>query len=191
MKLTNQQSLITNPEEKILIAGFGGQGTMFLGKVLAEAAVLEKKAVTYIRSYGAEMRGGTANCLLRLSKGKIFSPVFEKATSAIIMNEPSWRKFKARIEKRGFLLLNSSLIKNAQASSGINLKKVPLNDLALKIGSLRVANIIALGVFLREKRLIKVSSAEKILKTIFKENPQLLELNLEALRLGFNYYGKN
>ena len=177
-------------EEKILIAGFGGQGIMFLGRVLAQSAILEKKNLTYIRSYGAEMRGGTANCMVRIGRSQIGSPVFEKATLAIIMNRLSWEKFKNRIEKRGFALLNSSLIKKDSSSLGIRIKRVPLSDLALRVGSLKVANIIGIGAFLREEPIVKLSSVEAVLKEIFDNKPQLLKFNLQALKVGFNYHGK-
>lgn len=175
---------------KVLIAGFGGQGVMFLGRVLAQAAILEGKNVTYLPSYGAEVRGGTANCLVKLSKGKIASPVFEKANFAIIMNEPSWQKFKRRIEDEGFVLLNSSLIKDKVDRKDVNIEMVPLNDLALKVGSLQVANFIGLGAFLRETGIVKLNSVKKVLVDIFKEKPQFVNLNWEALRTGFNYNGK-
>ncbi|MCD6539306.1 MAG: 2-oxoacid:acceptor oxidoreductase family protein [Candidatus Omnitrophica bacterium] len=178
-------------EEKILIAGFGGQGIMFLGKILALSAVQEGKRVTFIRSYGAEMRGGTANCMLRISNREIASPVFEKATLVFIMNQPSWEKFKKKIEEGGFIFLNSSLVKKEIRRNKIKVRKVPLNELALKAGSLKIANIVGLGFLLKEAPIVKLKTVREVLKNTFKNNSQLLKLNLTALNLGFNYESKD
>jgi 2-oxoglutarate ferredoxin oxidoreductase subunit gamma len=159
--------------ENILIAGFGGQGIVFLGNVIARAAVLENKQVTHIRSYGAEMRGGTAHCMVRLSLRPIASPIFDKASVAIILNQPSFSKFKKRIEKGGILVLNAPSADD-------------LNQKALKLGSLKVANIIGLGIALRKRLFLKLSSAERVLKDVFKDKDDLLKANLKALRLGYS-----
>ena len=178
-------------EEKILIAGFGGQGIMFLGKILALSAVEEGRRITFLRSYGAEMRGGTANCMLRISNREIASPVFEKATLAFIMNQPSWEKFKERIEEGGFLFLNSSLIKKEIRKNKIKVRRAPLNELALKAGSLKTANIVGLGFLLKETPIVKLSTVREVLKNTFQNNSQLLKLNLTALNLGFSYESKD
>ena len=174
-------------EEKILIAGSGGQGIMLLGKVIAQAAVLENKNVTYIRSYGAEMRGGTAHCLVRINKNEISSPVFDKATAAIIMNQPSLDKFKNNIGSGGLLILNESVFDKKQKINGIRIKSLKMNELALNLGSVKVANIIGLGALMREKPFISIYSAEGALKEIFKERSDLLRSNLQALREGYNH----
>jgi len=172
-------------EEKVLIAGFGGQGIMLLGKIIAEAAVLENKNVTYIRSYGAEMRGGTAHCSIKLSKKEIASPVFDNATAAIIMNQPSLEKFKNRFTKESIVIANGSLIKINPKIKGVKLYFYPLNEMANFLGDIRVANIIALGKLLKKYSLIKKDSVIKILREYFKSNPHILELNLEAFALGW------
>jgi len=171
--------------EKILIAGFGGQGIMLAGRIIAQAAVLEDKNVTYIRSYGAEMRGGTANCLVRVGNGEIASPVFEKASIAMIMNQPSLDRFKNKIERHGLLLINGSMVKSPPAGNDLNLKGLKLNELALELGSIKVANVIGLGLLIKQKPFIRISSAEETLKGIFKNREDLLNINLKALRLGY------
>jgi len=172
-------------EEKILIAGFGGQGIILLGRIIAQAAVLENKNVTYIRSYGGEIRGGTANCLVRVSNGEIASPVFEKANIAIIMNQPSLDKFKNKIDKHGLLILNESVVERKPRRKDLNLKGLKLNELALRLGSIKVANVIGLGLLIKQKPFIKISSIEKTLREIFKGREDLLNINLKALKLGY------
>lgn len=175
------------PDEKILIAGFGGQGIMFLGRIIAQAAVEENKNVTYIRSYGAEMRGGTAHCLVKISKRDIASPVFKKATISLIFNQPSLEKFKDSIEPKGILLLNKSLIKKILNKKNIIIERFLLNELALKIGNIKVANTIALGILLKIKPFLKISSAESALKNILKGKQDILTQNLEALKAGYSH----
>ena len=158
--------------ENILIAGFGGQGIVFLATVIARAAVKEDKRVTLIRSYGSEMRGGTAHCLVRLSAGDIASPIFKKASLAIIMNKPSLERFKKKVDKEGVLIVN--------ANGGLD-----LNKKALGLGSIKAANIIALGLALRKKPFLKMSSVEGVLKEALKDKKDLLTINLKALKLGY------
>jgi 2-oxoglutarate ferredoxin oxidoreductase subunit gamma len=178
--------LSSSKEEKILVAGFGGQGVMFLGKTLAWAATKEGRFTTWIPSYGAEMRGGTAHCFVKISSQKIASPIFEHPTSFFIFNQPSWDKFMKRIGEDSLVIVNSSLVKPTEIKKA-SIKEVPLNQLALDLGSLKVANIIALGVFLRNKDILKSGTIEEVLKEGFLERRELLELNLKALHLGLNY----
>ncbi|MBN2120206.1 MAG: 2-oxoacid:acceptor oxidoreductase family protein [Candidatus Omnitrophica bacterium] len=175
----------TDKEDKVLIAGFGGQGIMFLGKVIALAASLENREVTYIRSYGAEMRGGTSHCMVKISRDAIPSPIFEKANLSIIMNQPSLDKFGNKIEKKGVLVLNSSLVSRVAKKKGLAIKGLKLNELAFKLGSAKVANIIALGLALRKRPLVKLSSVEEVFKDLFSNKKELLEMNIKALKLGY------
>jgi 2-oxoglutarate ferredoxin oxidoreductase subunit gamma len=162
----------TTQDENILIAGSGGQGIVFLASLIARAAVEEGRHVTFIRSYGSEMRGGTAHCLVRLSAQEIASPVFKKATIAIIMNKPSLERFKNRLDKKGLLMVNAE-------------GKLDLNKKALKLGSIKTANAIALGLALRKKPFVNRRSVEKVLKDGLKEKKDLLRINLKALDLGY------
>ena len=172
-------------EEKILIAGFGGQGIVFLGNVIAQAANLENKHVAYIRSYGAEMRGGTAHCMVKISDKEISSPIFKNATVAFIMNRPSLNKFKNKIEKNGVLIVNTALTAKTPSSRRPGIKKMNLSAKAIELGSIKVANIIGLGLALRKRLFVRLSSVERALIGVFKDKEDLLKLNLKALRLGY------
>lgn len=172
-------------EEKVLIAGFGGQGIMFLGRIIAEAAVLENKFATHIRSYGAEMRGGTAHCLVKINDSEISSPVFKKASVAIIMNQPSLEKFKKLFTEGSVVIANKSLIEKNFQSEKIKLFFYHLNEMAYSLGDLKVANIIALGVLLKKYKLVSKQSAIGVLKEKLRNKERLLALNLKALELGW------
>ncbi len=176
-----------NREEDILIAGAGGQGVMLLGTVIAKAAILENKNVTYIRSYGAEMRGGTSSCWIRIRRGRIAAPIFDKATVSVMMNRPSFEKFKNRRVKRGILIANSSLIDANKREKSKPVEYIPVNELALNIGNLKTVNIIALGFLLKIYPFIRRSSVEKTINQIFAKNRELKKMNLNALDVGMTY----
>lgn len=170
--------------EELIISGAGGQGIMLLGKVLAEAAMLEGKHVTWLPSYGAEVRGGTAHCMVIISDEEIGSPYVAKADTLIIMNEPSLEKFRSRIKNKGFMVVNSSLAK-ADAPSSIRTAAHPFTDLAAGLGNIRVANMVALGCLSANKGTVALKS---ILSAIKKLAPagkeELVKVNEEALRKG-------
>jgi len=172
-------------EANILIAGFGGQGIMFLGKVIANAAVLDGKKVTFIRSYGAEMRGGTAYCMVRISDQEIYSPVFQKAQVSILMNKPSFAKFKKVIDKKGVGIVNEPSIDQNKNSKKTKIYKYDFNDMAHSLGNLKSANSIALGVMLKQADIITKESVVDILKQAFDGRQKLLNVNLKAMELGW------
>lgn len=173
--------------ERILIAGFGGQGVMLLGRIIAEMAIKESMNVAYLKSYGAEMRGGTANCLVQVSSQEIFSPTFSKSSTAIILNQPSFERFKNAVEKKGMLIINSSLVKVPPLKADVSLKTIPLNEIAKEAGSLKSANIAALGFFLKAKRFLSMDAAIQVIKTVFSGRKELTETNLKALEKGYSY----
>lgn len=173
-------------EERILIAGSGGQGLMFLGKLLCLCGMKENKNVTFIPSYGAEMRGGTAHCFVKISDEKIASPIFDKFTTLFAFNKQSWEKFSKRADKGSFAIVNNSLF-NPEKAPSVKTAKVPLSDLALKIGSGRGLNMIALGFFLKSKKVIKYETVKNCLKENFKGKSEFLEANLKALKMGMDY----
>lgn len=175
-------------EKRVLIAGFGGQGIMLLGKMLAQAAVLENKNVTYIRSYGAEMRGGTASCLVKISNTAIASPVFEQPSIAIIMNQPSWDRFKPRFSSQTVIILNSSLVTDIKGFAEKNLFKCPLNELALSLGDVKVANSIALGAVVKICRLFEKTSLVSVIEGQWPANTKLAALNVKALEAGWKIH---
>lgn len=169
--------------ERIIIAGAGGQGVMLLGKVLAEAALKENKHVTWFPCYGAEVRGGTAYCMVVISDKEIGSPYIDKADTLIIMNNPSLVKFRNRIKTKGLLVINSSLAAEALDSPGSI--KYPFTDIALRLGNIRVANMVALGSTLAHKKIIK---AESVIRAMEEMAPagkkELVEINKKALLQG-------
>jgi 2-oxoglutarate ferredoxin oxidoreductase subunit gamma len=165
--------------EKIIIAGAGGQGVMLAGKILAEAAMQEKKNVTWLPAYGAEVRGGTAYCMVIISDQAIGSPYIDQADSLIILNAPSFKKFKERINPKGILLVNSSLVK---ADKKIALK-YPFTETAFKLGNGRAANVVALGSLLAQKKILKPQTILAVMQKIAPRK-ELYELNCRAFAAG-------
>ncbi|MCX5702805.1 MAG: 2-oxoacid:acceptor oxidoreductase family protein [Candidatus Omnitrophica bacterium] len=170
--------------EKIIIAGAGGQGIMLMGKVLASACLKENKHVTWMPSYGAEVRGGTAHCLVVISDEEIGSPYIKEADTLIIMNEPSWRRFKSRVKEKGLLVVNSSLVKkNTEKNMGV--LQHPFTDIALKLGNIKVANMVALGCYIAKKKIINVSSILEVIKEMAPQDKKnLIAINKQALEEG-------
>lgn len=170
--------------ERIIIAGAGGQGIMLLGKVLAEAALREGKFVTWLPSYGAEVRGGTAHCMVIISDKEIASPYIEKADTLVIMNQPSFEKFKNRTESKKLLILNSSLIKNDFNRSRPDIR-YPFTDIATKLGNIKVANMVALGCYITKNKIVRLNTVLKIFEDIAtEEKKELIGINKEALYAG-------
>ena len=171
-------------KEELIIAGAGGQGIMLLGKVLAEAAMLEDKHVTWLPSYGAEVRGGTAHCMVIISDTEIGSPYVIKADTLIIMNEPSLVKFKDRVKKSGLLVVNNSLAQTSNVKSA-HLAAHPFTDLAVGLGNIRVANMIALGCFVSMKHTVKLQTLSAVIKKFAPAGKEgLVKINEEALQKG-------
>jgi 2-oxoglutarate ferredoxin oxidoreductase subunit gamma len=151
-------------ENKVIIAGSGGQGILFLGKVLSYAAMAESKEVTWFPSYGAEMRGGTANCTVIISSEMIGSPVVLSPDILVIMNKASLEKFQPRLKRHGLIFYDSSLIKDPvirDAARGIS---VPATEIASSAGNTKAANMVMLGALIAETALIGKSSILKIVE---------------------------
>lgn len=172
--------------EKIICAGFGGQGVMLMGQLISYAGMLEGKEVSWLPSYGPEMRGGTANCSVMVSERPIGSPVItDNATTAIVMNLPSLDKFEADVIGGGKLLINSSLIEKTASRDDINAYYVPANELAVELGNSKVANMVMLGAYLELTKIVEVDSVMKALKKVFGESKaHLLDVNASALQKG-------
>jgi len=171
--------------EKIIIAGAGGQGVMLLGKIITEAASAENKNVTWLPSYGAEVRGGTANCMVVVSDQDIGSPYIVKADTLIIMNEPSLEKFKPKLKKTGLLIINSSLIDKKIEDKNTRVKKGPFTYIAMKLGNLKVANMVALGFYLANKNIINIQTVFTIIDKIAPADKRgLIAINKQALEEG-------
>lgn len=172
--------------ERITVAGFGGQGVMMLGQVLAYVANEKGYNALWHPSYGPETRGGTANCSVIISERPINSPVFSKADTLLIMNRPSLEKFKNKLHQDGVLIYNSSLI---QDSLNEQAYPVAANDLALDLGNSQVANMIILGAYLRIKPHFSLDEVYEAVKAFLgPEKEKLFEINYQALKLGFSLY---
>lgn len=171
--------------EELIIAGFGGQGVLSLGMTLAYAGMVEDKEISWMPSYGPEMRGGTANCITIISDKKISSPIISQFDSAIILNQPSMDKFADRIKPGGLLLYESGNIFKPSTRTDIEVIGIPATTEALKLKNAKIMNMIMLGVYLEVKPVVKIESVLKALKSVLPEKyHNLLPLNKEALELG-------
>ncbi|RKD30007.1 2-oxoacid:acceptor oxidoreductase family protein [Thermohalobacter berrensis] len=172
-------------EERVVMAGFGGQGVMSMGQLLTYAGMIENKNVSWLPSYGPEMRGGTANCNVIVSDTPVGSPIVTEATGAIVMNRPSLDKFESEIVQGGNLLINSSLIDRKAEREDINVYYIPANDIAVELGNGKVANMVMLGAYLELTKAVKVESVVEALKKVFGERKaHLIPLNEKALQRG-------
>ncbi|NLT95335.1 MAG: 2-oxoacid:ferredoxin oxidoreductase subunit gamma [Clostridia bacterium] len=171
--------------DKIILAGFGGQGVMFIGKVLAVAGMVADLEVCWIPSYGPEMRGGTANCSVILSDREIYSPVIDKADYGIVLNQPSYDKFLPRIKSGGTLVVNTSLVNLDTVRDDVNIIGLRATDLAYELGNANVANMVCLGALLPYLQLTDYAKVEKALEQVVGSNKkELLELNIAAVKKG-------
>lgn len=171
--------------EKIIIAGFGGQGVMAMGQLLTYSGMIEDKQVSWYPSYGPEMRGGTANCNVTISDEVVGSPVVLEATTALVLNGPSLDKFEGNVIPNGKLFINSSLITKKATRDDIDVYYVPANEIANELGNNRVANMVMLGAFLEAAKPVKVESVyEAFLKVFGTNKSHLLPINKEALEKG-------
>ena len=173
---------------KTIISGFGGQGVLSIGSTLATAAMLEGKYVTFLPSYGVEMRGGTANCTVAVSDEEIASPVASAPEFVVAMNQPAFVRFQGVLQAGGLLCANSSLVSTESARSDIEILAVPTSELAEKLGSIKVANMIMLGALVGASDMISYDALLKNLAEILGAGKaKLLKLNREALAVGYNY----
>jgi 2-oxoglutarate ferredoxin oxidoreductase subunit gamma len=172
--------------EEVIIAGFGGQGILLAGRLLAQTAMEAGKEVTYMPSYGAEVRGGTANCMVVIAEKEIACPVIGNPSSLIVMNKASLDKFAPRLQKGGLLVMNSSLIDTEpQVDDTICILAVPADEIAVELGNPKVANMVALGAYLEKRGLFGTDEAAKCLpKIIAKHYHHTLQANTEALHKG-------
>ena len=175
---------MNNINESVICSGFGGQGIMVLGKVLAEAGMLSGVNVTWIPSYGAEVRGGTAHSSIRISSEPIASPFISSADTAIIMNGPSLDKFENKISSDGLLILNTSMAERNPVRKDLDIIDVPLTDEAIKLGNIRVANIIAAGIFIAKKNIFSKDIMIKTIEKMAGKRKELIPINIKALERG-------
>lgn len=172
-------------QKEIIIAGFGGQGVLFGGQVLAYAAMDSGKEVTWIPSYGPEMRGGTANCTVIISDEEIGSPLVKNPPLAIALNLPSFDKYEEMLAPGGTLIVNQSMVDREAKRDDINVIFVPCNEIAEELGDKKLLNMVAVGALLTALPEISIKDVEKALEGHLPErHKHLLPKNFEALRRG-------
>ena len=171
---------------KTLISGFGGQGVISMGLSLAQAAMAEGKYVTYLPSYGAEVRGGTANCTVAVSNEEIASPIASSPDFVIAMNRPSLTKFQNQIKSGGVLFLNSSLIQANTSRDDIEVVRVAADAMAKELGSARSANMVMLGAFIKKSGIVSLEGIIEGLKIGLKNKSKLIAINEKAITAGYN-----
>ena len=170
---------------EIICAGFGGQGVMLIGQLIAYAGMFEGKNVSWVPSYGPEMRGGTANCSVVVSDEPVGSPVISEPNGVIVMNQPSLEKFLPAVKSGGVLVYNSSLITMKETRDDLQIIAAPANDLATELGNSKVANLVALGAFLQKTNVVTADGIGKALEKVLPPHRhKLIPLNLEALKKG-------
>ncbi len=168
-----------------IISGFGGQGVMLIGQVLSYAAMLDNKNVTWLPSYGPEMRGGTANCMVVYDEEAVGSPIVDTPTEVVAMNIPSLLKFEEELPENGILILNSSVIDREPNREDIKVIKVDANKIADELGNLKVANMVVLGAYVQATEMTGIETLEKALKKKLTGNKsKLVEINLAAIKKG-------
>lgn len=175
-------------EQSILIAGFGGQGILLAGEVLASALMMDDKQVTWFPCYGAEMRGGTVNCEIVTGEEEVSSVNKKEADFIIALNQLSFDRFLPKLKKGGLIIANSSLVKEIKSRMDVNYIFAPITALANELGEIKISNIISLGLLAKFSKLTSRESIFKGLDAILPEHRKnLLPLNLKALELGFNF----
>jgi len=170
---------------EIIISGFGGQGVMAMGKMLAEAGMQEGLSVNWLPSYGPEVRGGTANCSVMLSSERIVSPLVLEPTEIIAMNKPSLLRFEPQLVGGGIAFVNSSIIEIRTSRRDITTYYVPCLDIAQELGNARAANMAMLGAYIEATKVLRPETVEEMLAHLFTgSKAELVTLNKEALRRG-------
>jgi len=170
----------------IKVAGFGGQGVLLLGQLIAEMGMREHMEVSWLPSYGPEMRSGSAHCHVTLSHERIGAPVISSPEVLVAMNEPSLRKFGPQVKAGGVILYNGRCLPEGMDYDGVTVACVPANEIADQIGSAKIANVVMLGAFLEATDCLPFTAAQSVLSGLLK-NPKLAEMNEKALEAGRNY----
>jgi 2-oxoglutarate ferredoxin oxidoreductase subunit gamma len=171
-------------QSEVMFAGFGGQGILLIGKLLAHAAMEDGYEVAWIPSYGPEMRGGTAYCTVVISDRPIGSPIIKNPKHLVAMNRPSLEKFASQVRTGGVVLVNSSLIPVDSGREDVDELKVAAVDIAKKIGNVRAANIVALAAFVARSKIVKIDTLRTCIKEEFAAKAKLIPLNMEAVDKG-------
>ena len=174
--------------EEVIVSGFGGQGALFAGQLLAYTGLDAGYHVTWIPSYGPEMRGGTAHCTVILSDDDIGSPIIREPTVCIVMNPPSMEKYVPLVKAGGLLVVNSTLVRSRSAREDITVIYVPANELAADLGNVKMANVVLLGAMLGMREILAVESVKRTLdEHIPKRRKHIIQPNKRALDRGLAY----
>ncbi|MDI3310669.1 MAG: 2-oxoacid:acceptor oxidoreductase family protein [Thermoanaerobacterium sp.] len=172
-------------DEKIIFAGFGGQGIMSMGLIMSYAGMMDGKNVSWLPSYGPEMRGGTANCHVTISDEPVGSPIINEATVVVAMNRPSLEKYEKYIVPGGKLFINTSLIEKKAERKDIEIYEIAANDIANELGNLKIANMVILGALVRATNITKFESVLKALVEVLGPSKEhLVSINEKALKKG-------
>lgn len=175
-------------EERVILAGFGGQGILSMGKIMCFAGMAKNLNVSWLPSYGPEMRGGTANCHVIISDEAIASPIISNATAVVVFNEPSLVKFEEEAETGAAVIVNSSLIERRVSRKDVKAYYIPVNELAQKAGSMKCLNVVMLGAYSAICGQIDRETILGVLKDMFlKKSASVYELNQKAFELGERY----
>jgi 2-oxoglutarate ferredoxin oxidoreductase subunit gamma len=172
---------------RTIFAGFGGQGVLLMGYVLSHGAMHKGLNVTYFPAYGAEMRGGTANCTITLSDKKIASPVASNPDILVAMNFPSLEKFEPTVVKQGLVFLNASLISQSLSREDVEVLRVPTAELAREVGSDRVINMVMIGAFCAKTGLLTMAETFKGMEAALKGKERFFDLNRKGIERGFSF----
>jgi len=172
----------------IRISGFGGQGVISAGVLLAQAGMMEGKEVSFFPAYGAEMRGGTANCSVVVASEEVSTPIVSSPDTAIVLNEPSLAKFEPMVKPGGLLIVNSSLVNSKATRKDIKVLYVPCNGVAGELGNAKVMNMVAIGAFAAATGAISIDAIARALPKVYKKlKPEVIELNIKALKRGAEF----
>ena len=175
-------------QTEIILAGFGGQGILFAGQLLAYAAMDAGMEVTWIPSYGPEMRGGTANCTVIIADEEIGSPTVRNPKAALVFNLPSFDKYEPLIVPGGVIIANHSLVDRSFERDDLNRVMIPANEIAEELGNKRLTNMVMLGAMLARLQVLSIEALEKALEDHLPERHRhLLDLNCQALRRGVQF----
>ena len=175
----------------LLLAGFGGQGVLFAAKLLSYGGLIEGKEVSWLPSYGPEMRGGTANCSVVLSDDPIGSPLVLEPDVLLALNQPSYDKFAGTVVEDGLIIVDTMLVPEVKERHGVRLIKVPATTMAEEADLKGLANVVMTGVIVKASGCLDIDNVEAaIKKSISERKAHLLEPNIRALRLGYEYLGE-
>ncbi|HOI63118.1 MAG TPA: 2-oxoacid:acceptor oxidoreductase family protein [Mesotoga sp.] len=178
-------------EHLLVAAGFGGQGVMLLGQVIATAGMFDGKYTTWLPSYGPEMRGGTANCTVVINDEPIGSPITESPNELIVMNIPSLTKFEKQIQPGGVMVINTSVVDRESTRKDIEIFKIDAGAVAERLGNMKVANMVILGAYIAKTGAVTLEGVRKAFeKKLTGEKADLIDLNIQAVKAGMEAVGQ-